>query len=137
MKNTNKKGFTLVELVIVIAVIAILAAVLIPTFTSVIGRANQSAALQKIKAIVDEEYIEYVADNHEVPASVKVTITDEKFVKIEFGNDSSKGFTELTDGLCLALNSVNGQEVYFVWTTNGGYSVVTSGTPTTSPTVIS
>ncbi|MGM9683101.1 MAG: type IV pilin protein, partial [Eubacteriales bacterium] len=34
MKNTKKKGFTIVELVIVIAVIAILAAVLIPTFTS-------------------------------------------------------------------------------------------------------
>lgn len=43
----NKKGFTLVELVIVIAVIAILAAVLIPTFTTVINNANQSAALQE------------------------------------------------------------------------------------------
>lgn len=43
IKN-NKKGFTLVELVIVIAVIAILAAVLIPTFASVIGNANRSAA---------------------------------------------------------------------------------------------
>ena len=34
----NKKGFTIVELVIVIAVIAILAAVLIPTFSSLIRR---------------------------------------------------------------------------------------------------
>ena len=44
---TGKKGFTIVELVIVIAVIAILAAVLIPTFNSVISKANESAALQK------------------------------------------------------------------------------------------
>ena len=43
----NRKGFTIVELVIVIAVIAILAAVLIPTFSGVIQRANQSAALQE------------------------------------------------------------------------------------------
>lgn len=42
----NRKGFTLVELVIVIAVIAILAAVLIPTFSSVIGSANKSSAEQ-------------------------------------------------------------------------------------------
>ncbi len=42
----NRKGFTIVELVIVIAVIAILAAVLIPTFSGVIGKANQSAAQQ-------------------------------------------------------------------------------------------
>lgn len=46
MRN-NKKGFTIVELVIVIAVIAILAAVLIPTFSGVITKAQDSAALQK------------------------------------------------------------------------------------------
>lgn len=46
MKKLNKKGFTIVELVIVIAVIGILAAVLIPTFSGVVSKANQSAALQ-------------------------------------------------------------------------------------------
>ena len=44
-----KKGFTIVELVIVIAVIAILAAVLIPTFTSVTEKAKESAALQEAR----------------------------------------------------------------------------------------
>ena len=46
IKMKNRKGFTIVELVIVIAVIAILAAVLIPTFAGVIGKANQSSAQQ-------------------------------------------------------------------------------------------
>ena len=41
-----KKAFTITELVIVIAVIAILAAVLIPTFSTVISKANESAAMQ-------------------------------------------------------------------------------------------
>lgn len=41
MKN-SKKGFTLVELIIVVAVIALLAAVLIPTFSSLISKANQA-----------------------------------------------------------------------------------------------
>ena len=36
----NKKGFTLVELVIVIAVIAILAGVMIGTFASVVKKAK-------------------------------------------------------------------------------------------------
>jgi len=49
MKKLNKKGFTIVELVIVIAVIAILAAVLIPTFTTVIAKSRASAALQTAK----------------------------------------------------------------------------------------
>ncbi len=46
MKRTNKKGFTIVELVIVIAVIAILAAVLIPTISNVVKKAEESAYLQ-------------------------------------------------------------------------------------------
>ena len=46
MLNKKKNAFTITELVIVIAVIAILAAVLIPTFSNVIASAKQSAALQ-------------------------------------------------------------------------------------------
>lgn len=46
-KLLNKKGFTIVELVIVIAVIAILAAVLIPTFSNVIDSANKSSDLSE------------------------------------------------------------------------------------------
>ena len=49
MKRNNKKGFTVVELVIVIAVIAILAAVLIPTFSNVIKKANESSDIQAMK----------------------------------------------------------------------------------------
>jgi len=44
--HKSKKGFTIVELVIVIAVIAILAAVLIPTFSNLVKKANQSADIQ-------------------------------------------------------------------------------------------
>ena len=43
----KNKGFTLVELVIVIAVVAILAAVLVPTFSNVINDAKKSAAEQE------------------------------------------------------------------------------------------
>lgn len=49
MVNKTKKGFTIVELVIVIAVIAILAAVLIPTFSNLINKANESADTQLIR----------------------------------------------------------------------------------------
>lgn len=49
MKKTSKKGFTIVELVIVIAVIAILAAVLIPTFSSLINKAKLNADTQAVR----------------------------------------------------------------------------------------
>ena len=51
MKFTNKKkGFTIVELVIVIAVIAILAAVLIPNLSRLVDKANESKAMQEAKS---------------------------------------------------------------------------------------
>ena len=43
MKKTNK-GFTIVELIIVIAVIGILAAILIPAFSNIIEKANAKSA---------------------------------------------------------------------------------------------
>lgn len=61
MKN-SKKGFTLVELIIVVAVIALLAAVLIPTFSSLISKANQAkdealvSNLNKAIALSTEKY---------------------------------------------------------------------------------
>ena len=65
-KKQNNKGFTLVELVIVIAVIAILVGVLIGIFASVIARANQSKALQVAKAAFDGTWVEFFADEHEI-----------------------------------------------------------------------
>ena len=60
MKKMNKKGFTIVELVIVIAVIAILSAVMIPTFSGMISKANESAAYQEATMI----YKAYRVDNY-------------------------------------------------------------------------
>ena len=62
MKKLNKKGFTIVELVIVIAVIAILAAVLIPTFSGVVAKANKSATLQEARNAYTEAYADDIQD---------------------------------------------------------------------------
>lgn len=124
MKNLNKKGFTLVELVVVIAVIAILAGVLIGTFAGVIQRANQSKAIQEAKSKIDNAYTEYVADYHKAPESVKVTLSSGKLSGVVFGslvtaNDSYAGFTVLEDGKYVSLSNVANQDVYLNWTLNG------------------
>lgn len=61
MKNTKKRGFTIVELVVVIAVIAILASVLIPTFSGVVTKAKESAALQDAR----NAWTAYLVDHYD------------------------------------------------------------------------
>lgn len=72
MKKNRRRGFTIVELVIVIAVIAILAAVLIPTFSNISEKAKKSAAQQTaINAV--KAYIAGSSKGELEPAYIKVT----------------------------------------------------------------
>ena len=62
MKN-NKKGFTLVELIVVLVILAILAALLIPALTGYIDKAKEKSitaetrqVVMATQTLVDEEY---------------------------------------------------------------------------------
>lgn len=47
----NKKGFTLIELIVVVAILAILAAIAIPAFAGVSNRADQGVEIANAKII--------------------------------------------------------------------------------------
>jgi len=83
MKRTNKKGFTIVELVIVIAVIAILAAVLIPTFVRLVRKSKINTDTQLIRNLNTALEADKVDNTHS-------TMSDALEAAAKYGYDVSK-----------------------------------------------
>lgn len=95
MKN-RKKGFTIVELVIVIAVIAILAAVLIPNLARLVDRANENSAMQAARNEYEAYLTEYAKDLEDsvhfviIKGDYAFEVTDGQF------NEKAKAKTDFT-----------------------------------------
>ena len=63
MKRQLSKGFTLIELMIVVAIIGILAAIAIPNFLKFQSRARQSEAKSNLKAVFTANKSMYAEDH--------------------------------------------------------------------------
>lgn len=61
-KRSGKNGFTLIELMITVAVIGILAAVALPSYTQYVVRANRSAAQAQMMDIANRQQQFLLAD---------------------------------------------------------------------------
>lgn len=77
----NQRGFTLLEMMVVVAIIAILAGILIPNFTRARAQAATSACMANEKTIATALEL-YYTDNQKYPASASV---DAAFVKTMSG----------------------------------------------------
>ena len=55
MKKRNQKGFTIMEMLIVVAIIAVLVAIAIPTFNSALTKSKEAADIANIRAAYAEE----------------------------------------------------------------------------------
>lgn len=125
-KAVKRRGFTIVELVIVVAVIAVLAAVLIPTFSGIIEKARDSAAMQEALGAYteylidhaaegnDAEYIFYKTENKVVVlhngAAVNVYKTEQEALKGTLDNPETP--EDESEGISLGTVEING--LYFM-----------------------
>ena len=77
----NKKGFTLMEMLIVVAVIAILVAVAIPVYNAQMHKAKVAADWANLRAYYAELQLDYLtrgAYNAEVPLTNAITSSGQK-----------------------------------------------------------
>ena len=58
MKKMNKKGFTLIEMLVVIAIIAILVAIVIPVVSNATEKAKQATDVANVRSLVAQYQIE-------------------------------------------------------------------------------
>lgn len=88
MKKINKKAFTIVELVIVIAVMAVLAAVLIPTFSGIIKNSKLRADESEIAAINTQLAIFKTENGREISSEADIYAV----IKETYGEDKAQTF---------------------------------------------
>ena len=67
-KLQNKKGFTLMEMLIVVAIIAVLVAIAIPVFNGALTKAKEAADVANVRATYAEWQTAMLTENTKAPA---------------------------------------------------------------------
>lgn len=91
MKKSKQKGFTIVELAIVITVIAVLAAITVPTLTGIVEKAKESAALKDVKSAYEVTFAEDIKNNTSVVygAEDKIIVKHDNGVIVSIDTDGA------------------------------------------------
>ena len=105
MNRNTKKGFTIVELIIVIAVIAVLAAVLIPTFSNLIGKAQEAKDTALVRNLNEALAMDTTTSKH-------LTMSDAVAAVRNNGIDISK-IKATVPGNAILWDSVNDLFAYY------------------------
>lgn len=79
LKKMNKKGFTLAELLIVVAIIAVLVAISIPIFSAQLEKAKEATDMANIRSAYAEVIANYLGDStkgYEISVDLKSDTTN-------------------------------------------------------------
>lgn len=115
LKNNNKKGFTLVELIVVLVILAILAALLIPALTGYIDKAREKQIIAETRQVV----------------MAAQTLVDEEYAMMAGGTTMSfdqNTSTSKTDGVINVADIGTLSELTLTWSTTAPTATSNDGT---------
>lgn len=136
-KNADRKklkGFTLVEIIVVLVILAILAAAMIPALTGYIDKANQKTAISEARNVVtaaqtiaSEKYALGKLDDvsEESDGSYSLKDTQLKAILVLADIIAEDGSMDEENGPCLSevIVSSNGKVTKVTYLTSKGYEV--------------
>lgn len=114
MKQTNRKGFTLAELLIVVAIIAVLVAIAIPVFTKQLHNARVAADQANLRAYYAELQLDF-----QERGKVNDMFTEEEYyldtinhldgttTKLQAGKYLIRAYKDSTSGYSIAYHCDN------------------------------
>lgn len=110
MRNNHKRGFTLSELLIVVAIIGVLVAISIPIFTSQLHKAEVATDIANLRGFYTQLQADYIE-----------TEKEDTDITHDYGISAEK-HTEYTD---LQGNTIKLKDGYFAgtWIEGKGYSI--------------
>lgn len=76
-KLNNKKGFTLMEMLIVVAIIAVLVAIAIPVFNGALTKSKEAADVANVRALYAEWQVSILTENEAVPTDKTALMTSD------------------------------------------------------------
>ena len=93
----NKKGFTLAELLVVVAIVGILVAISIPVFTSQLAKARKATNQANMRAAKAAAVAQYLTDNEDGKEAVVYDYNPEKGIATSTGGkDTDSNLTAVT-----------------------------------------
>lgn len=123
-KMKNKKGFTLVELIVVLVILAILAALLIPALTGYIDKANKEKVVAECRMVVMAAQTEASEAYGKVTSTSAGAATTAANITAKMDKDNIKSLAEVKGFFDVTVDATG--KITKVRYTNSGFTCVYS-----------